>query len=42
MNYFEPEDAGELLVWYSKRARDLTVKLKALKKELLLFFLKLR
>ncbi len=27
--YFEPEDAGELLIWYSKRARDLTVKLKA-------------
>jgi len=27
--YFEPEDAGELLVWYSKRARDLTVKMKA-------------
>ncbi|MHA1293224.1 MAG: vWA domain-containing protein [Promethearchaeota archaeon] len=27
--YFEPEDAGELLVWYSKRARDLTIKLKA-------------
>jgi hypothetical protein len=27
--YFKPEDAGELLVWYSKRARDLTVKLKA-------------
>lgn len=26
--YFEPEDAGELLVWYSKRARDLQVKLK--------------
>jgi len=26
--YFEPEDAGELLIWYSKRARDLTVKLK--------------
>jgi hypothetical protein len=26
--YFKPEDAGELLVWYSKRARDLTVKLK--------------
>ncbi|HEC38297.1 MAG TPA: VWA domain-containing protein, partial [bacterium] len=30
--YFEPKDAGELLVWYSKRARDLTVKLKAHKK----------
>jgi hypothetical protein len=29
--YFKPEDAGELLVWYSKRARDLTVKLKAQK-----------
>ncbi|MFX1278795.1 MAG: VWA domain-containing protein [Promethearchaeota archaeon] len=27
--YFEPEDAGELLIWYSKRARDLTVKLKS-------------
>jgi len=27
--YFKPEDAGELLVWYSKRARDLTVKMKA-------------
>ena len=27
--YFKPEDAGELLVWYSKRARDLTIKLKA-------------
>jgi len=27
--YFKPDDAGELLVWYSKRARDLTVKLKA-------------
>ena len=27
--YFEPEDAGDLLIWYSKRARDLTVKLKA-------------
>ncbi|MFX1499069.1 MAG: VWA domain-containing protein [Promethearchaeota archaeon] len=32
--YFEPEDAGELLVWYSKRARDLTVKLKAHKHEI--------
>jgi hypothetical protein len=32
--YFEPEDAGELLIWYSKRARDLTVKLKAHKGEL--------
>ncbi|MFW9784734.1 MAG: VWA domain-containing protein [Candidatus Heimdallarchaeota archaeon] len=31
--YFEPEDAGELLVWYSKRARDLTVKLKAHKEQ---------
>jgi len=31
--YFKPEDAGELLVWYSKRARDLTVKLKAHKGE---------
>jgi len=30
--YFKPEDAGELLVWYSKRARDLTVRLKAHKK----------
>ncbi|TXT60626.1 MAG: hypothetical protein BAJALOKI2v1_90040 [Promethearchaeota archaeon] len=27
--YFKPDDAGELLVWYSKRARDLTVKMKA-------------
>ncbi len=27
--YFEPKDAGELLIWYSKRARDLTIKLKA-------------
>ncbi len=27
--YFKPNDAGELLIWYSKRARDLTVKLKA-------------
>ncbi|MBY9017831.1 MAG: VWA domain-containing protein [Candidatus Lokiarchaeota archaeon] len=27
--YFEPEDAGELLIWYSKRARDLTVKMKS-------------
>ncbi|MEE9378672.1 MAG: vWA domain-containing protein [Candidatus Lokiarchaeia archaeon] len=26
--YFKPEDAGELLIWYSKRARDLTIKLK--------------
>ncbi|MFX1586679.1 MAG: VWA domain-containing protein [Promethearchaeota archaeon] len=32
--YFEPEDAGELLIWYSKRARDLTVKLKAHKHEM--------
>ena len=32
--YFEPEDAGELLIWYSKRARDLTVKMKATKHEL--------
>ncbi|MFX0148059.1 MAG: VWA domain-containing protein, partial [Candidatus Hodarchaeota archaeon] len=32
--YFEPEDAGELLIWYSKRARDLTVKLKAHKHEI--------
>jgi len=30
--YFKPNDAGELLIWYSKRARDLTVKLKAHKK----------
>jgi hypothetical protein len=29
--YFKPDDAGELLVWYSKRARDLSVKLKASK-----------
>ncbi|KKM24894.1 hypothetical protein LCGC14_1600550, partial [marine sediment metagenome] len=27
--YFKPKDAGELLIWYAKRARDLTVKLKA-------------
>lgn len=27
--YFEPADAGELLIWYSKRARDLTIKMKA-------------
>jgi hypothetical protein len=27
--YFKPADAGELLIWYSKRARDLTVKMKA-------------
>jgi hypothetical protein len=27
--YFKPEDAGELLIWYSKRARDLTVKMKS-------------
>ena len=27
--YFKPEDSGELLIWYSKRARDLQVKLKA-------------
>ncbi len=27
--YFKPNDAGELLIWYSKRARDLTVKIKA-------------
>lgn len=26
--YFEPEDMGQLLIWYSKRARDLVVKLK--------------
>ncbi len=32
--YFKPNDAGELLVWYSKLARDLTVKLKAHKKDL--------
>ena len=31
--YFEPEDAGELLIWYSKRARDLTVKMKSQKPE---------
>ena len=31
--YFKPADAGELLVWYSKRARDLTVKLKAHREE---------
>ncbi|MHA1459480.1 MAG: vWA domain-containing protein [Promethearchaeota archaeon] len=27
--YFKPDDAGELLIWYSKRARDLTIKMKA-------------
>lgn len=27
--YFKPQDSGELLIWYSKRARDLQVKLKA-------------
>ncbi|MBN2154548.1 MAG: VWA domain-containing protein [Candidatus Lokiarchaeota archaeon] len=27
--YFKPEDSGELLIWYSKRARDLQVKMKA-------------
>ncbi|MBA7665135.1 hypothetical protein ES703_73202 [subsurface metagenome] len=32
--YFEPEDAGELLIWYSKRARDLTIKMKAHKERL--------
>ncbi|MFX1500850.1 MAG: VWA domain-containing protein [Promethearchaeota archaeon] len=32
--YFEPEDAGDLLIWYSKRARDLTVKMKAHKDQL--------
>ncbi len=26
--YFKPEDSGELLIWYSKRARDLQVKMK--------------
>ncbi|MBD3352296.1 MAG: VWA domain-containing protein [Candidatus Lokiarchaeota archaeon] len=26
--YFKPNDSGELLIWYSKRARDLQVKLK--------------
>ncbi len=26
--YFKPEDSGELLVWYSKRARDLSLKLR--------------
>lgn len=30
--YFKPNDSGELLVWYSKRARDLQVKLKAHKR----------
>jgi hypothetical protein len=29
--YFEPQDSGELLIWYSKRARDLQVKLKGTK-----------
>jgi hypothetical protein len=33
--YFKPDDAGELLIWYSKRARDLTVKLKTHKGEML-------
>ncbi|MHA1716912.1 MAG: vWA domain-containing protein [Promethearchaeota archaeon] len=27
--FYTPEDAGKLLIWYSKRARDLQVKLKA-------------
>ncbi|MHA1792664.1 MAG: vWA domain-containing protein, partial [Promethearchaeota archaeon] len=27
--FYMPEDAGKLLIWYSKRARDLQVKLKA-------------
>ncbi|MBN2151613.1 MAG: VWA domain-containing protein, partial [Candidatus Lokiarchaeota archaeon] len=31
--YFEPADAGELLIWYSKRARDLQVRLKSSKKK---------
>lgn len=31
--YFEPKDAGELLIWYSKRARDLQVRLKSQKKK---------
>ncbi len=26
--YFKPEDSGELLVWYSKRARDLSLKIR--------------
>jgi hypothetical protein len=29
--YFKPNDSGELLIWYSKRARDLQVKLKGQK-----------
>ncbi|MHA1819005.1 MAG: vWA domain-containing protein, partial [Promethearchaeota archaeon] len=29
--YFKPQDSGELLIWYSKRARDLQVKLKGSK-----------
>lgn len=29
--YFKPNDSGELLIWYSKRARDLQVKLKGSK-----------
>ncbi|MCP4761936.1 MAG: VWA domain-containing protein, partial [archaeon] len=29
--YFKPKDSGELLIWYSKRARDLQVKLKSSK-----------
>jgi len=31
--YFEPKDAGELLIWYSKRARDLQIRLKSQKKK---------
>ena len=26
--YFKPQDSGELLTWYSKRARDLNVKIR--------------
>ncbi len=32
--FFQPKDMGELLVWYSKRARDLVVKLKGGRKYL--------
>ncbi|MFX0134892.1 MAG: VWA domain-containing protein, partial [Candidatus Hodarchaeota archaeon] len=32
--YFEPKDMGDLLIWYSKRARDLVVKLKGGRKYL--------
>ncbi|MHA1379538.1 MAG: VWA domain-containing protein [Candidatus Helarchaeota archaeon] len=32
--FFQPKDMGELLIWYSKRARDLVVKLKGGRKYL--------